>query len=1105
MATYLPNSNDYIPKSKSYTPDFKFLSDVLGRRQDRYNTNFKQLNELYGKVVHADLSHEDNIHIRDEYANLLVPKIQQITGTDFSLQQNADAARALFKPFFEDKTLVRDIVYTKRYNGQMGIAENLKTNPEKKERDKYFEDGVSRLQYGMQDFKEGSREEIMNQQMPEYVENPDLLGRAKDFLMNYEGEGEKYTVSDIVFSDDGKWLITQENGSLLTHKPTGIVDEKTGLMGTYNPAANLISTLVANDPLVARGYGTTAYVRARQFYENEDNITKYGSKEGAERFWLQNVIDQTIVKTKEVIDKEVTQKKEATMTGNSWDNYMRTNPNQNTETIQEYRNALAAITAIDEGISKSEVVLNDISRNGTDINELRNIGYQAFMHKALSTDIYAAAAQYAQSTKKVTDKELNPVWEKELDWQYKKKEIQLRALEARKTAVVNKSLLPPVPGLNLDARGITSEKGNADINRVNTGVTEGDHRENQNAFISERMNDNVDEMLESISLMYGNLGPSWSKEDGTDAFNSTGMSVRVFEYDDGSGYQTDGNPNNKKGKWGMKLLTWEEAKTYYKGQGKEQPGLKDTYNKMLNRYQKQRENTKSLEKPMFNELNQKIGKNKRSITNRKMAIIDMVDEGNKVYNEAYKVILTQNPEIKNWMDDYNTSMFNDQTGEPVMLSETEFVSTVKEGFIKKVNELGLPQTLKTREQVIQEAINDPSSKYYKTRNAGSPRALDMLYQQYLYATLQDAANKLGVRGYQDIVKQFYTDISFEGRKKPSSQSDEQWERAIKFTRQQNVNRMRGTLVLQSEVPTSNLSESALEIYNNTSDAMNEGMLSSEAGNGFPTYNAQREYMIQDQGDDGTEMITDSQGASYIHGSSTPQVDTQVELAFNSLMRLDQSMITVRQGNPETHGENGILTEPGVWGERMEPLIDQIRMDLSPGSDANPNFHISWNENINGKSGWVVQLDQLYVNKLRSTNTDDFGKLLSKKDISDNTFTIYVDKDQVDNPMNISNMYISNVKRTIEKNPNNEYFEEVPLGGSLKAWYGTNNRLWVQAGAYVYDFENKKFSMQYSKANLAEINGQPMTDRQIDDMFENGIAELNRTATSNRIQQNKATE
>ena len=40
---------------------------------------------------------------------------------------------------------------------QSQIISYLKTNPEKKERDKYFEDGVSRLQYGMQDFKEGSR------------------------------------------------------------------------------------------------------------------------------------------------------------------------------------------------------------------------------------------------------------------------------------------------------------------------------------------------------------------------------------------------------------------------------------------------------------------------------------------------------------------------------------------------------------------------------------------------------------------------------------------------------------------------------------------------------------------------------------------------------------------------------------------------------------------------------------------------------------------------------------------------------------------------------------------------------------------------------------
>ena len=50
MATYLPGVQDYIPSLEPFKPDYKFLSDVLTIRQDRYDTNFKALNNLYNDL-----------------------------------------------------------------------------------------------------------------------------------------------------------------------------------------------------------------------------------------------------------------------------------------------------------------------------------------------------------------------------------------------------------------------------------------------------------------------------------------------------------------------------------------------------------------------------------------------------------------------------------------------------------------------------------------------------------------------------------------------------------------------------------------------------------------------------------------------------------------------------------------------------------------------------------------------------------------------------------------------------------------------------------------------------------------------------------------------
>jgi hypothetical protein len=1100
MATYLPNSNDYIPKSKSYTPDFKFLADVLGRRQDRYNTNFKQLNELYGKVVHADLSHEDNIHKRDEYANLLVPKIQQITGTDFSLQQNADSARALFKPFFEDKPLVRDIVYTKRFNSQMGIAEGFKKSPLKEERERYWEDGVKRLNYSMQDFKEGSLEDIMSTPMPEYVEDPDLLLRAQEYLMNYEGDGKKYEVSDIVFSPDGKWLVHQTNGSLLTHRPTGVIDEDTKEMGYYNPAANLISTNVAGDPLIARGYATSAYVKAREFYENEDNVAKYGSKEGAERFWLQSIVDQTKVQTNEVIAEEEVQKKSATKTINSWDTYLKTNPNQNTESQQDYINALAAITAIEEGIGNQKTILDDISRDGQDINDLRNIAYQAYMHGSLSKDIYAAAAQYAESTRKVTKREVNPIWEKELDYRYKQKLQTQKHLDDK--ALVDYDKEQNEIGLNLDGPGLTPIVGDAAVN-LSSYENEGDKIGANVAFINDRVNDNTSDMIQSIEKAYTNLGPSWSDDE--NQFNATGMEVNVFEYTDGTGYMTDGNPKGKEGEWVDKLLTWTDAKAYYMGQGKDQPGLQDAYNDVLQRYRDQVTADPNMQNPMYADLNRTLSTNETNIKNRKGVIIDMIDNSNKANHDAYNIVLTKNPNLNNWLESNGAAMFdNTDPDNPIMHTEEDFKDQVKQSFNKKVEGLNLPKSIKTRDQIIQEQIALGNSMY-------KPRDADMAYQKYLYDIFQGPAKQLGLGSYQNLIKNFYTDVSVVGREKPGGVEQEVWDSTLQTVADRNLQRLEGTFVLQSETPTSNLMSDAEEAYGNIFDAMNEGMTSSNAGNGFSTYDARRDWMLQDQTDDGSISMSDSQGASYIHGEASQDVTTQVKLAFNSLNRLDKSFTTVRAGKPETHGEGGILTNPGIWDDNMDVLVGQMRMDLKPqqvqsGSTSHrPNFNIAWNDNINGKSGWVIQLEQTYVNKLRSTN-DDMNKLLDKDLLLDNTFVIYVDKDKVDNPMSISNMYVSNTKRTIKNSPNNQFLHEEPSGGSIRAWYGSDNQIWIQGSTMTYDFDTKAYVTSYSKSTPAiGANGQPLTDKQIDQLMKTTQERLIETAEKNKIAKDRATK
>ena len=138
MATYIKGADTYLPEITPFTPDFKFLSAVLDTRTDKYDANFQATNDLYNKVVYADLSRQDTKDRRDQYAETIAPQIQQISGLDLSLQQNVDQAKSVFAPFYDDDLTVKDIVYTKQYRDEMAYANRLLDNPDQVQREKYL-------------------------------------------------------------------------------------------------------------------------------------------------------------------------------------------------------------------------------------------------------------------------------------------------------------------------------------------------------------------------------------------------------------------------------------------------------------------------------------------------------------------------------------------------------------------------------------------------------------------------------------------------------------------------------------------------------------------------------------------------------------------------------------------------------------------------------------------------------------------------------------------------------------------------------------------------------------------------------------------------------
>tara|TARA_Y100001972_G_scaffold23851_2_gene28838 strand:- start:2810 stop:6331 length:3522 start_codon:yes stop_codon:yes gene_type:complete len=412
MATYIPNVKDYIPKSEPYTPDFKFISDALANRQDRYDKNLAQLNNLYGQVVYADLSREDNKSVRDQYTKELAPKIQQVTGLDFSLAQNVDAAQALFKPFYDDAHIVRDLVYTKQYKNEMKKAEAYKNSPDKDANSKYWADGVKYMNYQMQDFKDATREKSMTKALPQYFQNPDLYNRALEVLTTGGPDGKGFKVKNMYLDSTGNFIVEQENGIELLSRPTGAMidnpnfdpNKKEGtnnpklIPEMYNPAGSHIRFALGRDPIIQQGMQVQGYVAARDWMEA--NKDKYGGNmDAAKNAWSDMIIAQYTTDESANIKKGKQELDKLNKTANSWDSYIKDAPL--VEMSDEYKNWLQTIAsrgALQKGLDEAESNIEFVNSQPENAENKFNRAMTAYVYNSIQGEIFKAAQNYADLT-----------------------------------------------------------------------------------------------------------------------------------------------------------------------------------------------------------------------------------------------------------------------------------------------------------------------------------------------------------------------------------------------------------------------------------------------------------------------------------------------------------------------------------------------------------------------------------------------------------------------------------------------------------------------------------------------------------------------------------
>lgn len=264
MATYLQGVTDFIPQFQPFQPDLNFYGNVLQTKQTQYDNNWKALNNMYSKYYYAELTRDKNIGSRDAFIKDAQFNLKRISQLDLSLEQNVRQATQVFRPFYENKDLMKDMAWTKNKNTEIAGAESFRNSLDPEMNKKYWDPGVQEIMYKTEEFKNATDEEAMAFANVKYTPNVDIMGRANEIAKDF---GD---VQSVTISDNNRWIIKTKNGEQLEE-----------------PLQKLFEARLGSDPSIQAYFKTQAYVERKNYAEV--NAAQFnGDKNAAEMSYLQD-------------------------------------------------------------------------------------------------------------------------------------------------------------------------------------------------------------------------------------------------------------------------------------------------------------------------------------------------------------------------------------------------------------------------------------------------------------------------------------------------------------------------------------------------------------------------------------------------------------------------------------------------------------------------------------------------------------------------------------------------------------------------------------------------------------------------------------------------
>jgi hypothetical protein len=429
MAQYPQGVTSFIPDYQPYQPDFNFSSNILQLKQTQYDQNWQRLNNMYGQILNAPLTHDESLKRRDNTFKRIDFDLKRVTGLDLSLDQNVNQASQIFRPFYEDASLMKDMVFTKNASFEKSLGEGKRYNTDEKVNSQYWDGGLRAIDYKIQEFKQLPYEQLPGFGDVKYTPYVNTEKMALDLATKMKYKVKRTSVT-------GDWIITEQNGEQIVA-----------------PLQSILYKAIGQDPKVQEFYSTLSYLSRKDYaMSNKDNPEFKGNPELAERKYLGDALsmlrNQTELTRNNLLNEKSVNDRIISRLEESMKNGQETPTTQ--ESLQKYRQANEDITnmlnktngdlsLISDNINKTLTSTGGTKLSMDDLGSMRNRVDAVMASTMLQADISDAARKFAYMDYSI-DYQANPYGVQKQKFMYDSSLIAQRAAAQKDVALFKHQL-----------------------------------------------------------------------------------------------------------------------------------------------------------------------------------------------------------------------------------------------------------------------------------------------------------------------------------------------------------------------------------------------------------------------------------------------------------------------------------------------------------------------------------------------------------------------------------------------------------------------------------------------------------------------------------------